>query len=405
MATVVINLSGLLNGVLHLFLRSNTSTSSFGPKNSRHWARDNHEIRLWGPNELAFTNHLEDPVSGPRSPASISSKRSRPESQTNLVEKEKNMDSVLSPPFTSTTPKTNESKESRVSKYHSRAKSYSLFPGEATKSPSRPNDTLVSIYDISDLEAPPRIQFDNKGSQRESTLSTATVQIGLRLSHAPDGERSPLPLPSTTYNPKNFSAISKRSLLLPIAFGLPFPRPKETTTPPAASPTQSDTTFLSSATFTAPPPRSKVNPPLQIVTSRPADSQSQTPELPLRSPLRPDPTPLISTAISPLPIFSPTDDSSVSVNKDLPPTPRAQLNPLVEAIRVSNTKLSPAVYSPESEKSDKKGWNIIAGLPSSPRCGKDQKSPASPTPSPLRPTTEKKLPSPKKKDWIWFCCN
>lgn len=441
MATVVLNLSGLMNGLLHLFLRSNTSTTSFGPKHGRHWAPDKHEIRLWGPNELAFTNHLADPVSGPRSPDSFSSEMVRSESQTNLVGVEKiSMDSIFSPPFdapgtkSSPSPSTaqmkklpalNEaSKESeRSSKYHSRKQSYSLFPIEATKSPSRPNDTMVSIYDIADLAPPPKIQFGGKSHKRDSSVvSSATVQIGLRLSHAPDCEpESTLPLPSTTYNPKNFSTISKNSLLLPIAYGPPMPKAKAnnattlspaTFTVPSKKPVDNVTT-LSPATFTVPSPKiPRPTPPLQLVTSVTNEPRPQTPEFLLRSPQRHVPTPLITTAISTRPTQSPANDNSPSVNKDLPPTPRAQLNPLVEAMRVSNTKLTPAVYSPSNaiEKSEKKFEStMIAGLPSSPRCGKD-KTPGSAglgSPSTLRNGSPTTFPSPNRadgkqetRDWI-----
>src|SRR4051794_15449895 len=89
MAAVVLNLSGLMNGLLHLFLRSNTATTSFGPKTGKSWDRKKHEIRMWGPNELAFTNHLVDPVLGPRTPDNYST---RSESRAELVELEKNRD-------------------------------------------------------------------------------------------------------------------------------------------------------------------------------------------------------------------------------------------------------------------------------------------------------------------------
>src|SRR5437763_1008408 len=97
MATVVLNLSGLMSGLLQLFLRSNTATTSFGPKNGRHPDRSKHQIRIWGPNELTFGDHLVDPVSGPRSPGSS---RERSESRTSLVGVKKiSLESLRSPPF------------------------------------------------------------------------------------------------------------------------------------------------------------------------------------------------------------------------------------------------------------------------------------------------------------------
>src|SRR5271170_2797171 len=94
MATVVLNLHGLLAGLLQMFLRSNTATTAFRPKGTPGWSCRGHEIRLWGPNELGFDGHMLEPVSGPRSPASIGSRAS-------LIENEKrrplSMDSIRSP--------------------------------------------------------------------------------------------------------------------------------------------------------------------------------------------------------------------------------------------------------------------------------------------------------------------
>lgn len=221
-ATVVVNLSGLISGLLQLFLRSNTATTSFGPVGSRDTKK--HEIRIWGPNELVFNNQLMSPVYGPRTPAR--ELPSRADSRAGLVGDEKgrviSMDSLASPTFSKPSPTSrfNESvfpnaieqktlknpEPAYANRGHAKKQSYSLFPVEPVadnklglpKSRQEP----TSIYDISDLAPPPSI-FNRSHKRDSSIVSTATVQIGLRLSgfppQQPDTSTMPLGLPSTTY--------------------------------------------------------------------------------------------------------------------------------------------------------------------------------------------------------------
>jgi hypothetical protein len=324
-----------MSGLLQLFLRSNTATTSFGPKKGRHWDRSKHEIRIWGPNELAFGDHLVDPVSGPRSPESS---RERSESRTSLVGVEKiSMESLQSPPFrsskwnspstpnraelqgTSTAPTIPEPAKELPGQSpdvkHTRKQSYSLFPSELTTSPAR--QELASVYDITSLAPPPPLHFSSKGHKRDSSvISSATVQIGLRLSQAPEPSEedlNTLPLPSTTYDP--------------------------TSTSKSAAPSSSP--FLVPQSI--PTARSKSPSPLQL----------QIPEPPIRSPLRPSP---LANTTTRGPEHSPT---RAAVDKDLPPTPGLQLATGLEnlKLRESKTQLSPAVYSPEKEK------KAMVGLP------------------------------------------
>jgi hypothetical protein len=334
MATVVLNLSGLTSGLLHLFLRSNTATTSFGPKNGRHWNRDKHQIRIWGPNELAFGTHLVDPVSGPRTPTR--ELESRADSRASLVGPEKgrvmSMESLRSPPFRSPNrfnplasnqnaveqkaimPTIPEPTAESTSTFrgHARKQSYSLFPTETTSPTKGPENTrpAESVYDISDLAPPPAIFGPGASRHRRdsSIASSATVQIGLRLSHAPTPsmeDASTMPLPPTTYG----------ATLLP------------STTFSANTAKPSTSVPLSS--FNANPPRAAS--PLKLQTEN-------KPEPTVRSPHRPSP---LNTNVK-SPVQSPVLGS---INKTLPPTPK----PLAAVARESNTQLSPAVYSPEKK--------------------------------------------------------
>lgn len=335
MATVVLNLSGLLNGLLHLFLRSNTAATCFGPKSSpgKPWNRQKHEIRIWGPNELAFNNYLADPVSGPRSPAELPG---RSESRTYLVGPEKedrpisletlqsipkarnpipfnplqsNAVSPTKPAPSMAEPKADQGSNSTSPKRsHARKQSYSLFPADAANADKSASGSsrqeLTSVYDISDLQPPPPLFAGGsrgKGHKRDSSAaSSATVQIGLRISHA---------LPS-----------SQATQSTVVADGVSLP----------------------STTYNANPKRPTS--PLRVDTKN-ISSFSKPPSLPLRSPRRP--SPLVTS-------FSPTQPSlergSVS-NKTLPPTPKpAAHNPIIQRItEQAPTQLSPTVYSPQKK--------------------------------------------------------
>lgn len=329
-ATVVLNLSGLMTGLLQLFLRSNTTTTAFRPKNLPNWSGDKHDVRLFGPNELGFDGHLLKPVSGPRT------RLERSESRMSVLSWErgrKSVDSLLAPPPASSrqrspayynplagnafeslskplyNPVTSITREasnevgdspdtklpkipeptaagsSTMSRNHQRKTSYSLYPADVSNMqkkiqlsssalpteraiplspPSRfqipqskfhslspqeaffarddisededeplgeetePLETFFglsssgsrpeadSVYSIGALLPPPPLFRSNSRHKRNSSMqSTATVQIGLRISHAqPESqgldspirlEEMPPPpaLPPTTYRASN----------------------------------------------------------------------------------------------------------------------------------------------------------------------------------------------------------
>lgn len=313
-----------MNGLLHLFLRSNTATTSFGPKSSRErtWDKKKHEIRIWGPNELAYLNQLADPVSGPHT-----ADLKRSESRTNLVGPEKDrpisMESLQSPSPTKPPMRQNplrlngvgemetapsavealpESSSRSPKRGHARSQSYSLFPTAPSNSINFQDPTerqeLTSIYDISDLQPPPAVfggGLRAQGHRRDSSVaSSATVQIGLRLSHAPSPshETTPvLPLPSTTYQAKPKQSISPLRLETQ-NIGLPVVHPLS---------------------------------------------------IPARSPRRP--SPLNTSMVSPT---QPSPERESCSNKTLPPTPKASVFiPVMKQATEPITQLSTAVYSPE----------------------------------------------------------
>ncbi|KFX99266.1 hypothetical protein V490_01874 [Pseudogymnoascus sp. VKM F-3557] len=231
MATVVLNLVGLMTGALQLFLRANTATTSFRPKGTPGWSGKKHEIRMWGPNDLGFGGHILQPLSGPRSPASSSSEASFPRekywpstsesSQSPNRFDIKTKDAKLS--FSNPSPVTPTGLPSRPNQNittgsspprlqrHKQSQSYSLFPNEEVSiSPSRsqepssiisttklPSTTFklpppqINLHPSAELQPPPSL-FVSRGHRRDSSMvSSATVQIGLRLTYM-DEEPCPL---------------------------------------------------------------------------------------------------------------------------------------------------------------------------------------------------------------------
>ncbi|PMD42958.1 hypothetical protein L207DRAFT_422365 [Hyaloscypha variabilis F] len=403
MATVVLNLSGLMSGLLQLFLRSNTAATSFGTKQGRQWDRKKHQIRIFGPNELAMHNHLADPVTGPRSQRELSS---RATSRASLIGIEKgraiSMESLSTSPTLNNpfSPKSFDEIGDMPSRpgpaagfkasRHTRAPSYSLFPPEGS-SPSK-SQQPTSVYDISDLAPPPVINYTGGPRHRRdsSIASSATVQIGLRISHAPSPSQedmNAIPLPSTTY--KFTASPTNPATTLP-------------STSYAAAPLPS-TTYASNSNnpFLAAPPAARPAPPSSPLKVQTNLTPSPATPLPAWSPRRPTP---LNTSAEP----SPTRSLS-SINKTLPPIPKASLSKLdteqpPQLVRQSTTQLTPAVYSPEKKikttgLGEVRGAPMSATLPSSLQVGRGLASPASP---PKRSNSGRTPMSQQqtKADWI-----
>lgn len=369
-ANVVLNLSGLMNGLLQLFLRSNTASASFGPRD-RSWPSNKHEIRIWGPNELAFNNQIMDPVSPLISPRSGVARR---DSQKSLICSADKCDviNMSGPPirqqFTYAPTKQNHMRSNEISPISSilnprtsmdhmpseniRKQSYSLFPAPAPESPnallppSMNRYALESVYDISDLSdlaPPPRLHGRMGHRRRSSVASSATVQIGIRFSQAPPPAASdtlPLSLPSTTYKAAELSATNSQAPALP------------------------STTYTPTSRFNvaqnSTPGRIRL-PPIQTTNL----NKNPIP-IPPRSPFRPSPPTTTNTAFqrqdSPTQSDSPRSSflqKSPSVHKTLPATPKPATlkQPLIERLEQSDAiiQLNPTVYSPPGGSSQRKG--------------------------------------------------
>ncbi|KAK4038766.1 hypothetical protein C8A01DRAFT_17179 [Parachaetomium inaequale] len=213
-ASVVANVSGLMNGGLYLFLKSSTM-STIGPRDKAgeyENRRARYKITRYDsndPDDDGFDSHLMNPVTGPRS-------LRRMDSEASLITTEKeeeamdgksirsasikngrrSPDSLRSNRLVSAVasvlmPKAPE--PARIppafSGAHTRKRSYSLFPRNTVASKTSMLLLPSTTYSPGDaLKPPPSMaNLANMRHRRDSSLvSSATVQIGLRLSSVDD---------------------------------------------------------------------------------------------------------------------------------------------------------------------------------------------------------------------------
>ncbi|GKT77714.1 hypothetical protein ColTof4_10137 [Colletotrichum tofieldiae] len=211
-ASVVANVSGLMTGGLHLFLRSNT-LSTIGPRQNEKWVSERNKlkagIRVYNGDD-DYENHMMNPVGRARS-------LRRMDSIDSLVHEKEEEARIESPSGSPTyanplrsnavweparsplrTPKPAQVSTYQIPKTHARKRSYSLFPSEQqngnTKSitllPAKtyaPGARILDEDEMMLLRPPPSIHPQGIRHRRDSSLaSSATVQIGLRLSNVDD---------------------------------------------------------------------------------------------------------------------------------------------------------------------------------------------------------------------------
>ncbi|KAI0840090.1 hypothetical protein F5Y06DRAFT_285993 [Hypoxylon sp. FL0890] len=223
-STVVANVTGLMTGGLHLFLRSR-SISIINPKNKlAEYERQKLKHQIWvkGNSGMDFNGHILQPVSGP--------KFTKTESQENLMgdkdgvaergesyprDSEQSSRTMPNPlrsnaVFESTNipraPEPIQVPPTPLANTHSRkpSASYTLFPGNNQgnaasiallpstvynpNSQSNLASTTFQFDDLNDtLRPPPSIRAPLGRHRRDSSMgSSATVQIGLRISNIGD---------------------------------------------------------------------------------------------------------------------------------------------------------------------------------------------------------------------------
>jgi len=214
-ASVVANVSGLMTGGLYLFLKSNT-ISTIGPKDKAaeyEKRRQKYKIRHYEPeDDDSYDAHMMHPVGGAGSLRRMDSDASlmptekedelrdpeakRPASSQYSIRGPNPLRSNAVYPITNITiPRAPEAAKVSASPItgHIRKRSYSLFPNNA---PSIKSFTLLPATTYSPnskesgadaLKPPPSMKnLFNRHRRDSSLVSSATVQIGLRLSSVED---------------------------------------------------------------------------------------------------------------------------------------------------------------------------------------------------------------------------
>lgn len=231
--SVAASVSGLMTGGLYLFLKSNT-LSTIGPKNKAgeyERQRIKHTIRRAASGDPDYNDHMMQPVGGPGS-------LRRMASDASLISNEKEEEAALNArgsPIASSRydsrqpnplrsnavfpsvrmPQTPEPAQmsSTSGIGHMRKRSYSLFPNNpstkssvtllpsTTYSPNANYKARDAQAALDALKPPPSIRNLAMGRHRRdsSMISSATVQIGLRLSSVDDMPMPPaIPIRTTT---------------------------------------------------------------------------------------------------------------------------------------------------------------------------------------------------------------
>lgn len=210
MASVVSNLSGLITGALYLFLRS-SRYATISPAGYYESDRQSMKkgIRIWAPSNFTYTNQMARPVSRPGPYQDDTNRQEETEKEERTVESptgtptyeqvnplgsnavQMGLESPRRPPtawapanLDPTTHARGDSVTSANNAGVGNGKTFSLLPA-ATYTPATvqlPGEAAVSAL----LLPPPPALFGGDGGKhrRDSSMaSSATVQIGLRLSN------------------------------------------------------------------------------------------------------------------------------------------------------------------------------------------------------------------------------
>lgn len=192
-AQVALNVSGILNLIMHIFLRSNADRLAIRAVETP-WS-DKRTIRVFGPSDLNVQEHISYPVLwneknlGPRSLTVTSEKaslHSGTESDYDAYSSSGPLQHIVfpSPKAKAYHPSMPSLKVVPMPQITRNNSSYALFPtAESTTAHMSSSTTYENDEGDWELPLPPAPLFAHKYNRITSVESSQTVQIGLRLSY------------------------------------------------------------------------------------------------------------------------------------------------------------------------------------------------------------------------------
>ena len=192
-ADVMISLNGLLQGVFHLMLRANSERLAIHPRRTP-WSKKR-SLRIFGPNDLNIHDFISTPLlcerESDRWPTALKDNSIQKDVFGAIPSTPREQFATLRSPASSQPPPMALSRpKSAVPKRTQPKSQYSIFPTE--KSERAPVESWITeaSRDSDWVEPPPRLLISRHG-RNDSTLTSETVEIGLRLSHAIPEEMTP----------------------------------------------------------------------------------------------------------------------------------------------------------------------------------------------------------------------
>lgn len=189
-ADVMISLNGLLQGVLHFILRANSERLAIRPRKTP-WTKKR-SLRIFGPNDLNIHDFISTPLlierDNDRWPAALRDNSLRKMSDAVPSTPREQFATLRSPaigqPITLGRPRSETPRKAHLKSQ------YSIFPTQ--RSERAPVESWITEFstDSDGVEPPPPLLVTRHG-RNDSTLTSETVEIGLRLSHAIPEEMSP----------------------------------------------------------------------------------------------------------------------------------------------------------------------------------------------------------------------
>ena len=192
-AEVALNVTGIINLIMHVVLRSNADRLAIRSVETP-WT-DKRTMRVFGPSDLNVRQHISYPVLWQPSDEDCNSSTARSDKASQSSPTDSHYDAYSpsgplqhvvfpSPEVSSGTSVTPPLKTSPIRRVTQNSARYKVFPNPQSAIAHMSTSTTFSdVNDRTSLPLPPAPLFASKHDRNVSSQSSETVQIGLRLSY------------------------------------------------------------------------------------------------------------------------------------------------------------------------------------------------------------------------------